>query len=167
MQQVLNAKLIAGLLASALLILLGVASTGSATRSEPSHGRELKEMVVALDLELHTVKSRPSASLQHIARASKEAKAASDLTQAHASDLTQAHETVTSCMRYGTATSIGIWGSALAADPQWAAANGEKNAGLSKEQGCPDPSRLELWGSICYGRCPAGFTRTALCSCRA
>ena len=153
MKQVLNGRLIAVVLASALLILLGVAPTGSATRSAPSHGRELGEKVVALDLELHTVKSRGAA---------RESKAAKD-----AGEFAQTREAITSCMKYGTATSMGVWDAALAVDPKWAAANGRQNAGLSREQGCPDPSRLELWGSICYGRCPAGFTRTSLCTCTA
>lgn len=161
MQQVLNTRLIAVVLASALLIVFGVASMGPPARLDPLPARELKELVVALDMELHTLPSHHSAfSPLRMARASKEAKAAGD-------EYAQPKETVSSCMSYGTATSMGVWEAALAADPEWAAANGQQNIGLTKKQGCPDPSRLELWGSICYGRCPSGFARTSLCTCTA
>jgi hypothetical protein len=159
MQRGLNTQVLAVFLAVAMLVVLGVASIGSAAHVghfSSSHGRELKELVVALDLELHTLNpSTSAASPQRLARVAKEAK----------NEYAQPRETVTSCMRYGTATSMGVWAAALAADPDWAAANGDRNVGLSKEQGCPDPSRLELWGSICYGRCPAGFSKTSLCTC--
>lgn len=145
-----------------MLIVVGVAAMGATTRLDPSPGRTLKEVVVALDFELHTVPSsrRSSAAAPQLAALESEAADA-------ASEYAQPRETVSSCMRYGTATSMGIWEAALAADPSWAAANGAQNVGLSKEQGCPDPSRLELWGSICYGRCPLGFSRTSLCTCTA
>ncbi|KAJ1636467.1 hypothetical protein T492DRAFT_835311 [Pavlovales sp. CCMP2436] len=65
------------------------------------------------------------------------------------------------------ATGMGMWEDALAANPNWAATYGTKNTDLKKKEwGCPTPDVLEQWGTVCYGKCPTGFTRTFLCSCR-
>lgn len=77
-------------------------------------------------------------------------------------------KTITDCKQYGTATAMGVWDDAIAteAGKQWVEEHGPRNSGIKDEWGCPDPEKLEVWGSVCYGKCPAGYKRTFLCSCR-
>jgi len=75
-----------------------------------------------------------------------------------------ARETITDCKKYGTATAMGTWDAAVQANPAWAQQWGTKNSGIPREAGCP-AADMDWWGSVCYGACPAGYSRSFLCSC--
>lgn len=64
------------------------------------------------------------------------------------------------------AKAMGVWRQALADDPGWAEWYGTRSSGLKKEWGCPTPDKLEQWSGVCYGKCPEGYKRTFICSCR-